>query len=180
MFSILVVCTGNLCRSPIAAQLLSARLVAAGFEVVSAGTRAVVGAEMPPEAAAESRRYGGNPTGHKGTQLTTQMPAVADLVLTAEAAHRRQVLELVPSAVSRTFTLRQFARLAAQLSDREFEGLAPREVVTAVAAQRGLRSGAGDDDIDDPYLGTSAHYRRAGRLINEAVSGVVRAFTSGQ
>jgi protein-tyrosine phosphatase len=178
VFSILVVCTGNLCRSPIAAQLLSARLDTAKFEAVSAGTRAVVGGLMPEEAVEESKRYGGDPTGHLGVQLNRQMAAAADLVLTAEVAHRASVLELFPAAVGRIFTLRQFARLAAQLSTAELGMLSPSAVVTAVAAQRGTRARLSDDDIADPYLGTAARYEAAGRALDAAVSGVVRAFTA--
>jgi protein-tyrosine phosphatase len=178
VFSILTVCTGNLCRSPIAAQLLSARLPPARFEVISAGTSAVVGGRMPQEAARESERYGGNPRGQLGVQLNREMVAAADLVLTAEVAHRAAVLEFYPPAVARVFTLRQFARLAAQLSAAELAMLSPVAVVAAVAAQRGTRARLSDDDIPDPYLGPPESYAAAARAIDAAVAGVVRAFTA--
>ena len=51
---ILIVCTGNICRSPLAEQLLRQNLTAAGIDAVvtSAGTRAMTGSAMTPEAAA--------------------------------------------------------------------------------------------------------------------------------
>lgn len=177
VFRILTVCTGNLCRSPTAAQLLASRLDPAKFEVMSAGTRAVVGGRMPEEAIAESKHYGGAPSGHLGTQLERGMVEAADLVLTAEVAHRPLVLDLYPVAVKRVFTLRQFARLAAGLSEAELAMLAPPGVVAAVAAQRGLQGRRGDDEIVDPYLGPPERYAQAGRELNDAVAGVVRAFT---
>ncbi|TFB71830.1 hypothetical protein E3O06_11235 [Cryobacterium glaciale] len=110
---ILIVCTGNICRSPLAEQVLRARLLAAGsgVTVASAGTQAVVGGAMTPEAAALALKLGSASTVHTPRQLTADMLAQADLVLTATRDHRRDVVTLFPKATRYTFTLNQFARL---------------------------------------------------------------------
>ncbi|WP_104083270.1 hypothetical protein [Cryobacterium sp. Y11] len=112
---ILIVCTGNICRSPLAEQLLRASLSAAGIDAVvtSAGTRAMTGSAMTPEAAVLSTQYGAASTDHIARQLTEQLIAGADLVLTATRDHRREVVTLLPKATRYTFTLNQFARLVA-------------------------------------------------------------------
>jgi protein-tyrosine phosphatase len=112
---ILMVCTGNICRSPLAEQLLREDLRTAGIDAVitSAGTRAMTGSDMTPEAAALSSQYGASHTGHVARQLTEELIADADLVLTATREHRRQVVSMLPKATRYTFTLNQFARLVA-------------------------------------------------------------------
>ena len=112
---ILIVCTGNICRSPLAEQVLRAKLLAAGARVTvsSAGTRAVVGGAMTPEATALAVQLGSDVTDHTPRQLTANMLAEADLVLTATRDHRRDVVTLFPKVTRYTFTLNQFARLVA-------------------------------------------------------------------
>ncbi|MDJ0351060.1 low molecular weight phosphatase family protein [Cryobacterium sp. PH29-G1] len=112
---ILLVCTGNICRSPLAEQLLRARMEALGVraEVSSAGTRAMVASAMTAEAAALSLQHGAPSTEHAARQLTEGLVRDADLVLTATRDHRREVVTLLPKATRYTFTLNQFARLLA-------------------------------------------------------------------
>ncbi|MCI4658227.1 arsenate reductase/protein-tyrosine-phosphatase family protein [Cryobacterium zhongshanensis] len=121
-FSILVVCTGNICRSPLAEQLLTTRLTNAGLpvRVTSAGTYAMAGKGMPDEAAALSVRFGGDPTAHVSRQLTARLVADADLVVTADREHRGEVVSLFPRAARYAFTLNQLARLVDGLRDAEF------------------------------------------------------------
>ena len=78
VFSILYVCTGNICRSPLAERLLTMRLDAAlgqrssVFGVTSAGTHGWDGSEMDPAAASQLIRLGGDPAGFTGRQLTPE------------------------------------------------------------------------------------------------------------
>ena len=117
-FSILVVCTGNICRSPLAEQLLRAHFAARGLDVTvtSAGTGAAAGSPMTAEAAALSSHYGGAPAHHRATDLTETLVANADLVLTATRDHRHAVAKLHPRAARYTYTLAQFARIISSLS----------------------------------------------------------------
>src|SRR6476620_12469959 len=69
---ILTVCTGNICRSPVAERLLQAgldRMKPGAFEVESAGTRAMVGQPVQPSSADIIRSYGGTPEGFAARQL---------------------------------------------------------------------------------------------------------------
>ncbi len=188
-FSILIVCTGNICRSPLAEQLLAAGLAPAGMPVsiISAGTRALVGHPMTPEAAELSLLYGGDPSAHRAQQLTPEMVENADLILAATRDHRGDIVQVSPGASRRAFTLRQFARIVAagvqaDVTEPDSEnddatGAALRAYVGAVAGSRGfvpppLR--AGDDDIEDPYRRSKQVYRRSAGAINDAV-GVISA-----
>ena len=110
-FRILTVCTGNICRSPLAEQLLRRELAGVDAVVSSAGTGALVGHPMADRAAAYSRRLGGEPDAHAGRQLTSALLRESDLVLVATRRHRKAVVELLPRASRSTFTLREFARL---------------------------------------------------------------------
>ncbi|WP_456237999.1 arsenate reductase/protein-tyrosine-phosphatase family protein, partial [Marisediminicola senii] len=106
---VLVVCTANVCRSPFAAALLANRLVAADpgttITVSSAGSRAHHGAAACEVAAAMATDGGFPILGHASRPLDVSTIEGADLILTAEAAHRSAVSRLVPGARARTFTI---------------------------------------------------------------------------
>ena len=124
-FAILTVCSGNICRSPLAEQLLRAGLSDwADLTVSSAGTIAMEGDKMPDEAAALSVRYGGSPSAHAARQLIEAQIRQADLVLGMSRDHRRAVVQLLPSASRYTFTLREFARLVVGATDDDFHEIA--------------------------------------------------------
>lgn len=118
---ILTVCTGNICRSPVAERLLQAGLdqaVPGGFVVTSAGTRALVGEPIQPPSADIVRTFGGNAEGFAARQLTSKILRGVDLVLTMTSGHRGEVLQLDASLLKRTFTIREFARMLDVLDDR--------------------------------------------------------------
>ena len=118
---ILTVCTGNICRSPVAERLLQAGLdqaVPGGFVVTSAGTRALVGEPIQPPSADIVRTFGGNPDGFAARQLTSRILRGVDLVLTMTSGHRGEVLQLDASLLKRTFTIREFARMLDVLDER--------------------------------------------------------------
>ena len=160
-FRILLVCTGNICRSPLAERLLQVGLAARlgpaaadSYHVSSAGTRAWEGSPMDRTAARELRRLGGDPAGFRSRQLVAAHVEAADLVLTATVAHRSVVLSEVPEALRRTFTIRELAGLAAALTpDRDLARL-----VAQAAASRGAVP-IENFDVIDPY-GAPAHVHR--------------------
>ena len=179
---VLVVCTGNVCRSPLVARLLQSRLDAwapGQVVVTSAGTRAVVGQPMTRYAAAELTGVGGSPDGHVARQLTEEMLAEADLVLTATLAHRADVVTMLPRATRRTFALRELARLVDLVPEDELTG-EPADRVRALPAAAGARRGflppvpVGSEDVTDPIGGSPADYRRTTDQILPAVDAVVR------
>lgn len=173
--SVLLVCSGNICRSPLAEQVLRARVDGAGVVFSSAGTIARDGWEMTDEAALLSRRLGGDPSGHASRRISRRMVEEADLVLTAAREHRARVVELLPRASAYTFTLRQFARLL-ELGGPPEAASAPH-LVAQVAARRGYAppTAPGADDVPDPYRRPMAEYEVAAALIDEAVASIAPA-----
>ncbi|WP_343038992.1 low molecular weight phosphatase family protein [Mycolicibacterium chubuense] len=111
------VCTGNICRSPMAERFAiaySAQLKLANFSASSAGIRAVVGHAIHPSAALVLESLGGDASSFAARQFIPTMAADADLILTMTTAHRDAVLELAPRALHRTFVLAEAARLASE------------------------------------------------------------------
>ena len=186
-FSVLTVCSGNICRSPLAEQILRARLAdLPALEFSSAGTFAGEGDRMPDQAAELSLRFGGDPSAHRARYITEQMVAGADLVFAMSRSHRREIVELVPRKVAVTFTLREFARLSADLGDAEVREVASRgasvraalaEVVAFVASRKGqvgLPSSTAEDDILDPYRRSQESYETSAAQLVPAAEEVAR------
>ena len=179
-FTVLLVCTGNICRSPLAEMVgrdLLHRMLGkdAGLvRIVSAGTRAVVGAEMHPASARVLAELGGDPGGFRARQLTDQVAAGADLTLTMTREHRHHVLARAPRAMSRTFTLREAAGLLDLLtSDAGLAGSCPEEraraLVRTMAAARSCRPGSREDDILDPINQADEVHSHVGQLVVDAL-----------
>lgn len=102
---ILVVCTGNTCRSPMAAALLRAALRTAGREdvsVESAGLSAYPGAQASVYAIDVLRAYGIDLSGHRARPFSPEMARGA-VVLAMTEGHRRRILDLCPDADVRLF-----------------------------------------------------------------------------
>jgi len=179
-FSVLFVCTGNICRSPMAERLFRARLdPALPIAATSAGTSGLAGWPMDAPSAQALRELGGDPGGHAGRRMTEAMVAGADLILTAQIEHRSVILQADPLAFRRTFTLREFARLGAALGPlaAPVSVAALHERVGAVAAERGnaAPAGAGGDDIADPYGATLDVARLCAGEIAAAVDHLIGA-----
>lgn len=110
---ILLVCTGNTCRSPMAEGLLrdalakefgvaAPDLAAIGWRVRSAGTSAYGGAPPSGGACDEMARRGLDITGHRSTPLSVELIHAAERVYTMTSEHRQAVLDLVPAAAPKT------------------------------------------------------------------------------
>ncbi|GAB2609007.1 low molecular weight protein-tyrosine-phosphatase [Novilysobacter erysipheiresistens] len=102
---ILLVCVGNVCRSPTAEVLLRRRCRGHGIVVESAGLGALVGNPIEPLAEAVLADHGLSATSHVARQLTAGMVEAADLVLVMEASQRRAIAALSAPAAERTFLL---------------------------------------------------------------------------
>ncbi|WP_136610351.1 arsenate reductase/protein-tyrosine-phosphatase family protein [Sinomonas albida] len=169
-FSVLFVCSGNICRSPLAEQLLRAKTVGLPVIVSSAGIIAREGEKMTKEAALVSRQRGGDPSAHRSRRLTEVHLQQADLVLTATRDHRGAVVKLLPRMSRRTFTISEFIRLSTTPIDREANSVNDLQaVVEAARSQRGIvppPDNPEDDDIDDPYRRAMEVYEAVGHRID--------------
>jgi protein-tyrosine phosphatase len=167
-FTLLVVCTGNVSRSPMTELLVRAWSDPdAELVVSSAGVHALVGQPMDRGAASAMGQLGLDPSQHRSRQFEPEMAAAADLVLTAERYQRETVLEQVPSALRRTFTILEFARIAPHLRAGD-----PREAVAQAAALRGVVNRPADpaaDDVADPHLQSTSVNRATAAQLTQAV-----------
>jgi protein-tyrosine phosphatase len=94
--TILVLCTGNICRSPMAEVVLRERLNTPATTVASAGTAALVGYPADPLAIEVAGRYGFDLKLHGARQATGPLLVGADLLLVMTRAHADWVHERVP------------------------------------------------------------------------------------
>ena len=164
-FTVLAVCTGNICRSPAVERLLGA-WVGPGVQVASAGTHAVVGAGVPQEMTDLLASAGVSTEGFASRQLTETMLRESQLVLALTRAHRSQIVEMFPGAVRRTFTVRELARLAGAVPPEALPTGGPAERFAALlplaTAQRGqFHATAEDDDVIDPYRRSAEVYAQS-------------------
>lgn len=179
--TVLVVCTGNVCRSPIAERLLEAGLrerfgaqTAQQVSVGSAGTAAWVGEPMQPGASQALAELGVDAGGHAGRLLTADLVAQADLVLCAERAHRAAVVRLQPRATRRTFTLRELGALLAGVPAGDVAGTglpgALPSLVAVAAGRRGLVPvDAAAADLPDPMGRPLPAFQACARTIAQAL-----------
>jgi protein-tyrosine phosphatase len=106
--SVLIVCVGNICRSPMGEAVLRARLP--GLQVSSAGIAALTGRPADPLAVAAMADRGIDLSGHRARQLTVKMVEESDLVLVMERPHVADVEALTPAARGRVQLLGRFGR----------------------------------------------------------------------
>jgi protein-tyrosine phosphatase len=191
-FTVLHVCMGNICRSPMAERLLALavreRLVRrsqdpAGAEELlyshSAGTGGWhAGEEMNPPAARQVVDRGGDVDGFAARKLRSDHIDAADLVLTATADQQEYVVALRPDAAARTFVLGEFGRLLAAVDVTALPAAeaTPEAVyargVALVAAAHDKRLGASalpTDDLDDPWGRGDQCFTRVADEIEETV-----------
>lgn len=187
MIEIFAVCTGNICRSPLAEQLLRARLADYPVVVESAGTRGRPAA-MTPDAQRLAEMYGalpGDADEHRARYLTEQLLKTPDLILAMGRDHRRAIVELVPAKVQVTFTIRELARLVQFASHEDLVAAAvgPDANARLRGILRHLSSLRGrvpppvdvlDDDVVDPFGRSWATYQLSATQLVPAVDEVVR------
>ncbi len=113
MKTILFVCTGNICRSPMAAGILRQRLAAQGLidqiQVLSAGVWAENGHEASQNARIVLEQRGISLNDHQSQNVTTTLLSQASIVLVMEEAHRRSLFYLAPQHLSKVFLLTEMA-----------------------------------------------------------------------
>ncbi len=143
-FHVLMVCTGNTCRSPLAAALLS-RLIEEkgpqGVSVSSAGVAAQEGAPASEGAYLVALEAGLDLSAHRARQLRPDLVREADLILTMSPSHLRRVVEL--GGAGKAMLLSEYAT-----------------------------SGAGDAEIPDPFGGDVHSYRATLQNLSRLMAGV--------
>jgi protein-tyrosine phosphatase len=200
-FTVLHVCMGNICRSPMAERLL---LLAAQQRLgkidpdaglgdllvsASAGTGGWhEGEEMNPPAARQITLRGGAADGFAARKLTSAHLAGADLILTATADQSDYVHALLPDATSRTFVLGHFGRLLREIdlkalppagADPESFAARAAALVEAADRRRGDTESLPGDDLDDPWGRGDQTFQRIADDIDESLYVLVDALLPG-
>lgn len=113
--SILVVCIGNICRSPVGERLLRAALPS--LSISSAGLHAESGSPADPDTTAVAAAQGLILDGHVARQFTPAIGAAHDLILVMEAAHRRELAQLAPHLSGRSMLFGQWLNGGTDIPD---------------------------------------------------------------
>ncbi|MCR4293986.1 MAG: low molecular weight protein arginine phosphatase [Elusimicrobia bacterium] len=144
MKSVLFVCTGNTCRSPMAERFFSRLSRDAGLSVTaaSAGTQAAYGMPLSRGAAAVFAERGLDAAPHRARRVDKSLLDAAEAVYVMERAHRDELAKRFPDAEAKLFVLREAA------------GLAPA-------------------DVEDPVGADAAEYRKCAASIEEALAVIV-------
>lgn len=142
--SILVVCKGNICRSPLAEAYLRKGLAKCGLNVsvFSAGLETSVGKQAHNFALMVGRSAGIPLDGHATRPLIKEHVESADLIVVMEHAHYQRLLKLYPSCQGKTFLLRQFS----QANETRYDKL----------------------EIADPYSGTLRDFDECFAIISQS------------
>jgi protein-tyrosine phosphatase len=174
---VLVVCTANVCRSPVAEALLARRLAREGVNAIvcSAGVQALDGAPPIAEVVAVMREFGIDVSRHSSKPVRAELVKGADMVIGLAREHVRETVVLEPDSYMRTFTLRELLRRS--------RGAGPRPTGTelvpwleSLTADRDIQAFLGaspDDDVADPVGRPRAVVRQTASEIADVVQETV-------
>lgn len=182
MPEVLVLCTANVCRSPMARALLADRLAALGSaaHVRSGGT---LGDGEPPHpgAVAAMAGYGLDIAGHRSSRVTAEDLESADLTIAMARGHLRHAVVTAPAVWPRAFTLKELVRRGEALGPR-----APGESLAGWLArvhdgrERGALLGeSAADDVADPAGGPQRGYSEAAAALSDLVDRLVSLCWTG-
>jgi len=149
---VLLVCSGNTCRSPMAAALLRHLWKEAGAEwpldVVSAGTGALNGMETSEHARTAMQQRNLDLSDHRSQRTTAELLGGVDLVLTMTERHKELVTSTWPQCQAKAYTLREYANAGEDVGDpyggslQDYENTAATlEVMLKAAVARIRREG---------------------------------------
>jgi protein-tyrosine phosphatase len=153
---VLMVCTANVCRSPMAAAMLQHHLDAADVDVVvsSAGTNDSNDLAVDPHAVAALAEWGIDLRAHHPRVLTTDIAATdgADLIVTMQRQHLRHGVALDNRTWQRSFTLRELVRrITGTTANAATDFAAWTSMLSAGRKAAEMMGDSAVDDVNDPY-----------------------------
>ena len=176
--SVLVVCSGNICRSPFVEAMLRARLDTAPFtvHVSSAGTIDWNAKPMADNSALVLHEFGIAPHAHASRKLTGDLLRSADVVIGMSREHKWAVDALADDALPYTFLLGELVRLGERFGPRG--ELAPRDWLAGVDASRPAhRNARPADELDDPMGEPIESFRVMGARADDLTRRLVALLT---
>ena len=183
-FRLLLVCEGNVCRSPWAEVLVRHRLradTADGphrFRVSSAGTHARPGQPAHPllRVLCETDEQRAAVEQHRSRRVDVPLLREQDLVIVMERRHRLDLLDSWPEGLRRVFTIGEAEQLAR--TGPPTDGERRLSVHEVFSRRRSPRLGAGAADVPDPVHGSERDFRDMGEHLRRAVGAVVPCITA--
>jgi protein arginine phosphatase len=165
--NILFVCTGNVCRSPMAEGFLRREAADRGLGIVvrSTGTHAWNGRAATIDGRRVMADHGVPIDDHRTLELDRELVDWADLIFGMSVEHVRGTVRAYPDAAAKTFTLKGFLELLPTLPPYEDTGSWLRQA--AEARERAVAPV--NEDIDDPMGEREAAYRRVAAEIRQLV-----------
>lgn len=153
---ILLVCTGNSCRSVMAGGFLKKMLAGkSDYKITTAGTSAINGMRPTAETIQVMAEEKIDVSNFRSSFLTEEMIREADLILVMERRHKENILRRMPAAINKVHLLTEYGRLSNE------------DMLV-------------DPDIPDPIGGTVDAYRKVFAIIKESLLRVVREITEDE
>ena len=179
-YTVMTVCTGNICRSPMGELLFRTYTQGTSLEVGSAGTHSLAGHSIDPSSKALMDAVGINSSQFRSTQLTQDIADNSDLILCFEPEQRHNIVVIAPTALPYTFTLTDFSNMCAYC--------AQHNMITGVTIQERLQSVIDQSmqirpmlppsaTIPDPYRKNFEAFRSAARATNDAIRNILRSIS---
>ena len=175
-FSVLAVCTANICRSPMMEMSLR-RLSMARDDITihSAGSRGSLGRATDPVTVTVAAEFGLDLSAHRSQPLTADLIDASDLIVVAEMDHLLAVIDKRPQAFAKTFLLLELANIATrreldeELTDwvtRHHQDRTPSAVMKSATAF----------GLTDPYKQGPDKIRKAAQHVADATTSIVSSW----
>ena len=174
---ILFVCTGNICRSPMAEYIARSWADDANLDVATSSAGLALQGEGPTDhALAVMRDRSIDMSLHLSRKLRPEVVGGADLILGMTSRHAREAIIIDFENAHRVYTLRELARLVERHGPRPADTALEPYLLALGSHRPTTRVGAAGqaDDIEDPYGRRRKRYVKAAREIEEALVIVMR------
>jgi len=172
---VLFVCTGNLCRSPMAAGLAQAALGEDGRVVFRSAGFVKAGRPATREAVKVMAELGVDLSRHRSALVKDAIVSNPDLIICMTCQHLRSTVDLKPSLLARTFTIAELVDLCDRYGGRD-ENQPLGDYLEQIGSSRNLAElsrSSGKGDISDPIGKPLAAYQQCANELRKLTRSIV-------